>query len=114
MAKFIVPTLVDLLNRRESPCALLFVLASWLHYLRGSDENGRTLSICDPSLGYLQTFIDAGSSDARLAFSVRPIFGEVAFTHPQLVSEVQMYLDELHTNGVRATIKHLLSKAQSR
>jgi mannitol-1-phosphate/altronate dehydrogenase len=82
--------------------------------LRGSDENGRTLSICDPSLGYLQTFIDAGSSEARLAFSVRPIFGEVAFTHPQLVSEVQMYLDELRKNGVRATIKHLLSKAQSR
>jgi len=113
MAKFIVPTLVDLLERRESPCVLPFVLASWLHYLRGSDENGRTLSISDQSLGYLQPFMDAGASEAVLALAVRPLFGELAFTHPQLVSAVQTYLYELRTNGVRTTINHLLAKVLS-
>ena len=113
MAKFIVPSLVDLLEGREFPRVLPFVIASWLHYLRGFDESGRKLSIADPSLAYLQAFLDAGGGDVRLALSVRPLFGEIAFTHPQLVSAVQTALDQLRKNRARATLEQILKRAKT-
>ncbi|MGO9336010.1 MAG: mannitol dehydrogenase family protein [Terracidiphilus sp.] len=114
MAKFIVPSLVDLLEGREFPRVLPFVIASWLHYLRGYDESGRKLTISDPSLAYLQPFLGAGGGEARLALSVRPLFGEIALTHPQIVSAVQTSLDELRTAGVRAAISQMLAKVEIR
>jgi mannitol 2-dehydrogenase len=113
MAKFIVPSLVDLLEGRELPRVLPFVIASWLHYLRGYDESGRKLSISDPSLAYMQPFLDAGGEDARLALSVRPLFGEIAFAHPQLVSAVQTALNQLRENRVRATLEQILKRAKT-
>ena len=114
IAKFIVPSLADLLERRASPSVLPFVIASWLHYLRGTDEDERALIISDPGLEHMQLFLAAGASDARLALSVRPLFGDLAFTHPQLVSAVQSVLDELRSNGVRATLTETLAKVQTR
>ncbi len=112
MTKFIVPSLVDLLEGKEQPRVVPFVIASWLHYLRGADENGRRLCISDPSLEYLKAFLDAGGSDAAIALSVRPLFGELAFTHPQLVRTIQTALDGLRANGVRAAIKQTLARVQ--
>ena len=114
IAKFIVPSLADLLESRTSPGVLTFVIASWLHYLRGTDESGRALSISDPGLERMQPFLAAGASDARLALSVRPLFGELAFTHPQLVSAVQSALDKLRTDSVRETLAQTLGKVQIR
>jgi mannitol 2-dehydrogenase len=112
IVKFILPSLVDLLKEKRNPRVLCFVIASWLHYLRGRDENGRTLSISDPSLEHLQPFLDAGGSDARLALATRPLFGELAFVHPQVVSKTQRALDELRSHGVRAAITQTLAQFQ--
>jgi mannitol 2-dehydrogenase len=113
MAKFIVPSLVDLLEGKEFPRILPFVIASWLHYLRGYDESGRKLSISDPSLAHLKPFLDAGGEEAGLALSVRPLFGELAVTHPQLVIAVQASLDELRKNGVRTAVAQVLAKVET-
>ena len=113
IAKFIVPSFADLLGAKSDPRVLPFVIASWLHYLGGHDENGRALSISDPSLEYhLKPFLDAGGSDAGLALSVRPLFGEFAFTHSQFVAKVQVSLDRLRSHGVRAAITQTLEQAQ--
>ena len=56
MAKFIVPSLVDLLERKEFPRVLPFVIASWLHYLRGYDESGRKLQHFGSIAGILAAF----------------------------------------------------------
>ena len=108
MTKFIVPSLIDLLGRDEHPRVLPFVIASWLHYLRGHDENKRQMTISDPSLGSLQPFLDAGGGNASLALSTRSLFGDLAFTYPQLVTQVQSALDQLRSHGVRATIEQTL------
>ena len=86
IAKFLVPSIEDLLEGRRELRVLPLVIASWLHYLRGHDENGRTLTISDPQLACMKPFIDDGGSDASLALSVRPIFGELALNHPQFTS----------------------------
>jgi mannitol 2-dehydrogenase len=112
IAKFIVPSLLDLLAAKRSPKILPFVIASWLHYLRGHDENGRGLTISDSSIGSLQPFLDAGGSDAGIALSTKALFGEFAFSHPQLVTAVQASLDQLRSQGVRATITQTLAQVQ--
>jgi mannitol 2-dehydrogenase len=113
IAKFIVPSLTDLLAAKSDPRVLPFVIASWLYYLGGHDENGRALTISDPSLEYLKPFLDAGGGDASLALSVRPLFGELAFTSPQVVSKVQVCLDEIRSQGVRAAITQTLEQVQA-
>jgi mannitol 2-dehydrogenase len=112
IAKFIVPSLKDLLEGKKEPCVLPFVIASWLYYLRGHDENGRTLAISDLSLEWMKPFLDTGGSDARVALSVRPLFGELAFTHTQLVTTVQAHLDRLRSHGVRPAITQTLDHAE--
>jgi mannitol 2-dehydrogenase len=108
MTKFIVPSLIDLLGRGEHPRVLPLVIASWLHYLRGQDENNLQMTISDPSLGSLQPFLDAGGGNASLALSTWSLFGDLAFTYPQLVTQVQSALDQLRSHGVRATIEQTL------
>jgi mannitol 2-dehydrogenase len=112
MAKFIVPSLVDLLENGKTPHVLPFVLASWLHYLRGRDETGRQMTISDPLLGALKPFLESGGGDARLALSVRSLFGDLAPTHPRLVTQVQAALDELRSHGVRAAIEQTIQQAE--
>ena len=60
------------------------------------------MDVSDPGLEYMQPFLAAGAGDARLALSVLPLFGDIAFAHPQLVTSVQLALDGLRSNGVRA------------
>jgi mannitol-1-phosphate/altronate dehydrogenase len=112
MTKFIVPSLVDLLESGKTPRVLPFVLASWLYYLRGRDENGRQMTISDPLIGALHSFLEAGGSDAGLALSTRSLFGDLASTHPRLVTQVQSSLDALRSHGVRAAIEQTIEQVQ--
>lgn len=113
IAKFIVPSILDLLQAGRSARVLELVIASWLHYLRGRDENGRAMTISDPMLDRLQPYLDNGGGDAFLALSTRSIFGELAFTFPQTVKSIQGALDELRNRGVRAAITRTLSKVET-
>jgi hypothetical protein len=58
----------------------------------------------------MQPFLDAGGDNASLALSVRPLFGEIALTHPQFVDAVQTALGQLRKNRVRATLEQILKK----
>lgn len=110
MTKFIVPSLSDLLQKGETPHMLPLVIAGWLHYLRGHDENGRKMEISDSSLNVLKPFLDAGGGDARLALSTKSLFGDLAVTYPRLVTTVQSMLDEFRGQGVRATITQTIAR----
>jgi mannitol 2-dehydrogenase len=111
IAKFIVPSMADLLSAGCMPRVLPLVVAGWLHYLGGRDEQGRKLEIADAMLGLMKPFLDAGGSDARLALSVHSLFGEMATEHAGIVSVVQSDLDGLRAHGVRETITRVLREA---
>jgi mannitol 2-dehydrogenase len=113
ISKFIVPTLGDLLKAGRTPQVLPLVIAGWLHYQRGRDENGRAMQMADAQAGLLKEFVESGCADAQLALMVRPIFGELATAYPQLAAMVQSNLDELRAHGVRAAITKVLAEAQT-
>lgn len=101
MAKFIVPSLGDLLREGVQPRIVPLVLAAWLHYVAVRDGSG---SIDDPSLETLRPFLAAGGSDARLAFSAHSLFGDLAVRYPWIVGAVQNNLNQFRNRGARAAI----------
>jgi mannitol 2-dehydrogenase len=109
IAKFILPSLRDILTSGRDAQILAFVIAGWLHYLRGFDENGRSMTISDGGLGSLKPFRDSGSANARLALETRAVFGDLATAHPVVVELVQAKLDDLRNHGVRAAISNTLA-----
>jgi mannitol 2-dehydrogenase len=110
ITKFIVPSLADLLNSGHTPRMVSLVVAAWLHYQRGADENGRPMLMADALIDIMKPFIATGCSNARLALTIPSLFGDLATTHPRFVDEVQRDLDQLRAQGVRATISRVLQQ----
>lgn len=107
IAKFIVPSLQDLLGKGIQPRVIPLVLATWLRYLSARHGSG---TIDDPSLPALGPFLAAGGSDARLALTVNSVFGSLAADFPQVVSAVQHHLDQLRSRDARAAIARGLQR----
>lgn len=110
---FILPSIFSLLAQRKNIPVLSFVIASWLHYMRGMDERGQTLEIVDASASVFQPFCVQGANDAQLALSVHSVFGDLAHAHPGFVHSVQQCLAELRTFGTREAIRRVLSRSNS-
>ena len=110
MDKFLAPVLADLLAAGASARFASFVVASWLHYLRGADEHGRQMILSDPMLPSLSRFIVGGCADASLALEARPALHEIARAYPLFPAQVQASLDRLRTGGVRQALEWLLKQ----
>jgi mannitol 2-dehydrogenase len=113
VAKFLVPSLADLLNSGGTPRVLPLVIAGWLHYLRGYDETGRVMTMADAQIDSLEAFLGSGCKDARLALSVRSVFGDLLTAHPKIAGQIQGNLDKLRSHGVRATVTGVLEQIQT-
>jgi len=108
VAKFLVPPLADLLRSGRMARILPLVIAGWLHYQRGVDEQGRTMILSDGQAALLGPFIKTGCVDARLVLVESALFGSLAAEFPAWASRVQQYLDLLRGKGVRSAIASVL------
>jgi len=113
IAKFLTPPLADLLRNGDSPSVLPLVIAGWLHYQRGIDEQGRAMTMADGQAALLRPFVESGCADSRLALDVPALFGNLAADFPAWATAVQHDLDMLRSQGVRTTIAKVLDKAQA-
>jgi mannitol 2-dehydrogenase len=113
IAKFLAPPLTDLLRNGNSPRVLPLVIAGWLHYQRGFDEQGRAMTMADGHAALLKPFVESGCADARLALNVPALFGNLAAEFPAWAATVQHNLDLLRAKGVRTTIAKVLDEAQA-
>jgi mannitol 2-dehydrogenase len=104
IAKYIVPTIVDLFRLQRRPKIIPFVIASWLHAMGGRNELGGSFSIADSSSHLFTEFMTQGGGDARVALNVISVFGDIAFQFPQFATDVQEHLDRLRKDGVRTAI----------
>jgi len=111
VAKFLVPPLTDLLGAGRMPRVLPLVIAGWLHYQRGLDEQGRAMTMADGQAGLLKPFTQAGCMDARLVLAESAIFGSLAAEFPAWAARVQQYLQLLRASGVRSAIAGVLNGA---
>ncbi|MGA9510483.1 MAG: mannitol dehydrogenase family protein [Candidatus Sulfotelmatobacter sp.] len=111
IAKFLVPPLADLLRAGNMPRILPLVIAGWLHYQRGVDEQSRAMIMADAQAALLKPFVEAGCVNARLVLVEPAVFGSLAAEFPAWASRVQQYLELLRARGVRSTIASVLNGA---
>jgi mannitol 2-dehydrogenase len=111
IAKFLVPPLAHLLRTGCMPRILPLVIAGWLHYQRGVDEQGRVMIMADAQASLLKPFVEGGCVDARLVLAEPAVFGSLAAQFPAWASRVQQYLELFKERGVRFTIASVLNGA---
>ncbi|MBS1800583.1 MAG: mannitol dehydrogenase family protein [Acidobacteria bacterium] len=109
IAKFIMPTVPELLEQQRRPRVIPFVVASWLHAMGGQDERGNSFAIADASAHLFTEFLVQGGGNAKLALSATSVFGDIASQSTQFVNDVQLHLDRLRKDGVYAGITSVTS-----
>ena len=110
LPKWILPSIVELLEKGRSVQLLSLVIASWIHYLqRGVDERGSALDIIDVRAAELRQVAVAAGTDPRPMLAISSIFGQVLPSNAAFVSKVERALAMLSARGAAATMREYLS-----
>jgi mannitol 2-dehydrogenase len=104
MPKFVLPSIRKLLAQGRPTEMPALVIASWIRYLGGKDEQGQPIAILDASLGELQSRIVSSPGAVEGILSLERIFGKDLPQHPTFVDEMRSAFDRLSREGVVKTL----------
>src|SRR5438105_10372556 len=102
MPKFVLPSLFEALDRGRAHRLLTLVVAGFIRYLRGVDEQGQPIAINDSRADELRRLVNEGGTDPRSVLSVQRVFGDLG-QRAEFVAELSAALAELEANGAKAT-----------
>jgi mannitol-1-phosphate/altronate dehydrogenase len=103
MPSYVLPSLRDALAQDRPHRLLLLVVAAWMRYLRGSDLEGRPLTVDDPKAESLQALVRGSGNDPRRLLRMRSLFGQLA-DDPRVVGELGELLELLDEDGLAAAL----------
>jgi mannitol 2-dehydrogenase len=106
MPKFVLPSLAEALEQSRPHQRLTLVVAAFIRYLRGVDEQGQAIALNDARADELQRLAQASPGDPRPILGVRRVFGDL-IEHATWVAEVTAALSTLDQHGARAAIAEL-------
>lgn len=106
--KFVLPSIVEQLERGGPIKLLSFTVACWFRYLNGSDEQGRPMPIIDPYADRLRAQALRGGAEPGALLSLRELFGDLS-VQPLFVAQVGDALARLYRDGARAALDYALS-----
>ena len=102
--KFVLPSIIEELERGGPIKLLSFTVASWFRYLNGKDDQGKELPIIDPMSKKLRERALEGGQDPQSLLSMREVFSESLATSPRFVDQVRETLKSFYEQGARATL----------
>lgn len=102
MPKFVLPSLAEALAQGRPHRLLTLVVAGFIRYLRGIDEQGQPIQLNDSRADELRPL--AQSSDPRAILGVRRVFGDLG-DNAVWTAELTSALRQLEGIGARAAIK---------
>jgi mannitol 2-dehydrogenase len=102
--KFVLPSIVEQLERGGSIKSLCFTVACWFRYLNGKDDQGKEMPIIDPMSKKLCELARLGGKDPKSLLSMREVFSESLANSPRFVGEVRDALESFYDKGARATL----------
>ena len=109
MPKWVLPSIVELLEQGRPTELLSLVIASWIHYLKGgADERGRPLEIVDARAGELRAIALRAGIDPRPMLAVTSIFGPLLPASEQFVSKVARALAMLSERDAASCMRQYL------
>ncbi len=108
--KWLLPSIVELLDQGGSTDLLSLVVASWIFYLgRGVNERHQPLDIIDARKAELTAIARGALIDPRPMLAVKSIFGEKLPANPQFIRAVENGLKMLAKLGVAGTMRSYLA-----
>jgi mannitol 2-dehydrogenase len=107
--KFVLPSILEQLERGGPIRALSFTVAAWFRTLTAVDDAGRPIPINDPMADELVKRARAGGPDPRPLLEMRALFGDVLPRAPRFVQLVEEFLGALHREGPRAALQRCLA-----
>jgi mannitol 2-dehydrogenase len=102
--KFVLPSVIEQLERGGPIRLLCFTVASWFRYLSGKDDEGRPMPIIDPMADKLRERALAGGKDPHSLLAMREVFSEELANAKPFVDEVSEALRSFYDEGARATL----------
>jgi mannitol-1-phosphate/altronate dehydrogenase len=106
MPKFVLPSVSDALAAGRPNRMLTLVVAAFIRYLRGVDEQGQSITLNDARAEELRPLAQASATDARAILGVRRVFGDLG-ENQAWVAELTAAIAELDQRGTRAVIAEL-------
>lgn len=110
MPKFVLPSVRGQLAAGGPLARLCLVVASWIRFLQGTDEQGNAIALQDPMADTLHAAARAGGTDPRAVLGIAGVFGEDLMLAEPFVEQVESALRALYTRGARATLRAWLAE----
>lgn len=111
MPKFVLPSIVEQLERRGPIRRLTLCVASWFRFLSGTDEQGADIPIADPQAERLKEAARAGGKNPLPLLRLTDIFGNLQ-NDARFVGELELLLTSLYDNGAAETLAFLTGHPQ--
>ncbi len=102
--KFVLPSILEQLERGGPIRKLSFTVASWFRYLKGTDDQGKEMPIIDPWAEKLRAAAQASRERPDEFLKIRELFGDVLPSNERFVREVGTVLRDFYELGARATL----------
>src|SRR5262249_26298305 len=110
MPKFVLPTVIEQLERGGPIEMLSFTVACWFRYLNARDEKGREIIMKDPMAPRLRELALASGKDPSRLLAVREIFSEEVASAPRFVNRIRELLTGIYEQGARATLAKTIAQ----
>jgi mannitol-1-phosphate/altronate dehydrogenase len=107
MPKFVLPSLAEALAQGRPHRLLTLVVAAFIRYLRGIDEQGQPIVLNDRRADELRRLANESPADPRPLLAVQRVFGDLG-QREAWVAELTATLRELDARGARATLAAFL------
>ena len=105
IAKFVLPSVAEQLQRSGSVDRLAYTVAGWFRYLSGHGEKGETMPINDPMEAKLRERAQVGGKDPAALLGMREVFSAEVAEHPVFRAKVGEWLRSLYDEGTAATLQ---------
>ena len=102
--KFILPTLQWLLENNQPIDRVAMIIAAWMLYLKGTDEQDRSYSIPDPKADVLLAALAKPGHKVTNFLALQEVFGNQLSNNSNVVEAVEKQLENLKTQGVNGTL----------
>lgn len=102
--KFVLPSIVEQLQRGGPSRLLTFTVACWFRYLTGTDDQGRTMPVIDPMKDKLMEHARRGGRDPGAMLSLNELFGAALTGSPVFVDQLRQALESFYDQGTEATL----------
>lgn len=104
LPKFILPSILEQLERGGPIGKLTLCIASWMRFLSGRDYAGNEIPIEDPQAERLTAIVRQMGRDPLPLLRQSDVFGDLASSE-RFLAEVRLLLDSLYERGPQETLR---------